>query len=54
MDFDLPKEAKLVKRTVRDFAEAEVAPLVETMEETGRIPCPAHQGRWVTLGFSAW
>jgi alkylation response protein AidB-like acyl-CoA dehydrogenase len=38
MDFDLPQAAKLVRRTVRDFAEASVAPLVEEMEETGEFP----------------
>ncbi len=38
MDFDLPKEVKLVRRTVREFAETTVAPLVEQMEETGEFP----------------
>jgi len=38
MDFDLPQEARLVRRTVRDFAEASVAPLVDHMEETGEFP----------------
>src|SRR5512137_2991125 len=38
MDFDLPKDVRLVKRTVRDFAEASVAPLVDQMEETGEFP----------------
>ncbi len=38
MDFDLPKEVKLVRRTVREFAETVVAPLVEQMEETGEFP----------------
>lgn len=38
MDFDLPKDVRLVKRTVRDFAESSVAPLVEKMEETGEFP----------------
>ena len=38
MDFDLPKEAKLVKRTVREFAESAIAPLVAGMEETGQFP----------------
>ncbi len=38
MDFDLPKEVRLVKRTVREFAEAAVAPLVEQMEATGDFP----------------
>lgn len=38
MDFDLPKEAKLVRRTVREFAEGVVAPLVDEMELTGEFP----------------
>ncbi len=38
MDFDLPKQVKLVRRSVREFAEAVVAPLVEEMEETGQFP----------------
>lgn len=38
MDFDLPKEVKLIQRTVREFAEQTVAPLVPSMEETGEFP----------------
>src|SRR5512142_3158087 len=38
MDFDLPKEVKLVQRTVREFAEQVVAPLVDEMEEGGEFP----------------
>ncbi len=38
MDFDLPKEVKLVRRSVREFAETIVAPLVEDMENTGEFP----------------
>jgi isovaleryl-CoA dehydrogenase len=38
MDFDLPKEAKLVRRTVREFADTVVAPLVDEMEQTGEFP----------------
>jgi len=38
MDFDLPKEAKLVRRAVREFAESVVAPLVDEMEQTGEFP----------------
>jgi len=38
MDFDLPKEVALVRRTVRQFAEKSVAPLVPEMEEKGRFP----------------
>ncbi|MGE5360968.1 MAG: acyl-CoA dehydrogenase family protein [Bacteroidales bacterium] len=38
MDFDLPTEVKLVRRTVREFAEGVVAPMVEGMEEHGEFP----------------
>ncbi len=38
MDFDLPKEARLVRRTVREFADSVVAPLVDEMEHTGEFP----------------
>lgn len=38
MDFDLPKEVALVKRTVRDFAEKRIAPLVPEMETTQKFP----------------
>lgn len=38
MDFDLPKEAKLIRRTVREFAEQVVAPLVPQMEEKDEFP----------------
>ncbi|MEW6441406.1 MAG: acyl-CoA dehydrogenase family protein [bacterium] len=38
MDYDLPKEIKLVKRTVREFAEQTVAPLVPKMEENDEFP----------------
>lgn len=38
MDFDFPKQVKIVRRTARDFAEQVVAPLVEKMEETGEFP----------------
>jgi alkylation response protein AidB-like acyl-CoA dehydrogenase len=38
MDFDLPKEAQLIRRTVREFAEQTVAPLVQQMEDTQEFP----------------
>lgn len=40
MDFDLPKEAKLIRRTVREFAEEVISPLVSQMEETDEFPEP--------------
>ncbi|HEY3383149.1 MAG TPA: acyl-CoA dehydrogenase family protein [Vicinamibacterales bacterium] len=38
MDFDLPREARLVRRSVREFAEQTVAPLVEDMEQRDEFP----------------
>lgn len=38
MDFDLPKEAKLIRRTVREFAEQVIAPLVPEMEAKDEFP----------------
>lgn len=40
MDFDLPREARLVRRSVREFAEQTVAPLVEEMEQRDEFPAP--------------
>ena len=50
MDFDLPKEIRLVRRTVREFAESVVAPLVEGMEETDEFPT-AIIGEMAKLGL---
>lgn len=38
MDFDLPREVRLVRRSVREFADATVAPLVEEMERQDEFP----------------
>jgi alkylation response protein AidB-like acyl-CoA dehydrogenase len=38
MDFDLPKDVRLVRRSVREFAEQVVAPLVEEMEQRDEFP----------------
>ena len=38
MDFDLPREVRVIRRTVREFAESVVAPLVPEMEETDEFP----------------
>jgi alkylation response protein AidB-like acyl-CoA dehydrogenase len=38
MDFDLPDDHELLRRTVRDFAEAEVAPVVEELDRTKQFP----------------
>lgn len=38
MDFDLPREVRLVRRAVREFADSTVAPLVEEMERGDEFP----------------
>ncbi len=38
MDFDLPREVRLVRRAVREFADATVAPLIEHMEQRDEFP----------------
>src|SRR5262245_27586489 len=38
MDFDLPEDHELLRRTVRDFATAEVAPVAEELDRTKSFP----------------
>jgi short-chain 2-methylacyl-CoA dehydrogenase len=38
MDFDLSPEHELIKRTVREFAEGEVAPVAEELDRTKSFP----------------
>jgi butyryl-CoA dehydrogenase len=38
MNLDLTEEQKLLRRTVREFAEAEVKPLARELDETGHFP----------------
>jgi len=38
MDFDLSEEQRIFQRAIRDFAEKEIAPLVEKAEEEERFP----------------
>jgi short/branched chain acyl-CoA dehydrogenase len=38
MNFDLPPEHELIRRTVREFAEAEVAPVAEELDRTKSFP----------------
>src|SRR3954468_2099817 len=38
MDFDLPDDHELIRRTVRDFAEQEVAPVAEELDRTKSFP----------------
>ncbi|MDA0180165.1 acyl-CoA dehydrogenase family protein [Solirubrobacter phytolaccae] len=38
MNFDLPDDHELIRRTVRDFAEQEVAPVAEELDRTKAFP----------------
>ena len=38
MDFDLNEEQKMFQQAIRDFAEKEIAPLVEEAEEKEQFP----------------
>ena len=38
MDFELPADHELIRRTVRDFAEGEVAPVAEELDRDKRFP----------------
>jgi short-chain 2-methylacyl-CoA dehydrogenase len=38
MDFDLSDDHELIRRTVRDFAEAEIAPVAEELDRTKSFP----------------
>src|SRR5688500_2975298 len=38
MDFDLSPDHELIRRTVRDFAEGEVAPVAEELDREKRFP----------------
>ena len=38
MNFDLPDDHELIRRTVRDFAESEVAPVAEELDRTKSFP----------------
>jgi short/branched chain acyl-CoA dehydrogenase len=38
MNFDLPEDHELIRRTVRDFAEQEVAPVAEELDRTKSFP----------------
>src|SRR3954464_1755881 len=38
MDFDLPDDHELIRRTVRDFAEGEAAPVAEELDRTKSFP----------------
>src|SRR5919197_3265383 len=38
MDFDLSQEQRLIQSTVRDFAQAEIAPVAEELDRTKQFP----------------
>jgi alkylation response protein AidB-like acyl-CoA dehydrogenase len=38
VDQELSEEQKLLKESVREFAESEVRPLAKELDETGRFP----------------
>ena len=38
MDFDLPPDHELIRRTVREFAEGEIAPVAEALDREKRFP----------------
>src|ERR1041384_2260731 len=38
MNFDLPDDHELIRRTVRDFAEGEVTPVAEELDRTKSFP----------------
>src|SRR5215218_1209771 len=38
MDFDLSPDHELIRRTVRDFAEGEIAPVAEELDRTKAFP----------------
>lgn len=52
MDFDLSDEQRLVRRTVREFAEKELLPHVEAHEREGRYPIELIR-KLVPLGYIA-
>jgi len=51
-DFDLNPQQRLVRKTVREFAEAEIAPHVERYEREGRYPLDLIQ-KLVPMGLIA-
>ncbi len=51
MDFQFSEEHLLIKQTVRDFAEKEIAPLAEEIDATDKFPADIFK-RMGTLGSS--
>src|SRR5258705_11696254 len=51
MDFSLSEEQKLLRQTVREFAQSEIAPQVEEHEREARFPRPLVGRLWKELGL---
>ena len=53
MNFELTDEQQLIRQTVRDFAEKELAPRARHVDETGEFPDDVFQemGRLGLLGL---
>jgi alkylation response protein AidB-like acyl-CoA dehydrogenase len=51
MNFDLTDDQRLLRDTVRDFLEAEVAPHVEHFEKSGTLPREILTRLWTELGL---
>ena len=51
MDFSFTEEQKLLRQTVREFADAEIAPQVEAHEREARFPRPLVNRLWKELGL---
>ncbi len=50
MDFELTEEQRLFQETARHFAEKEIAPIAEKVDESGQFPCETIQALG-ELGF---
>ena len=50
MDFDLTKEQRMIRDEVRNFAQKEIAPRAEEMEQTGEYPYDIME-KMASLGF---
>jgi alkylation response protein AidB-like acyl-CoA dehydrogenase len=38
MNFDLPDEHRMIRESVRDFCDAEIAPVAQAIEDDHRFP----------------
>jgi len=51
MDFSFTEEQRLLRQTVREFAQSEIAPQVEEHEREARFPRPLVNRLWKELGL---